>query len=162
MKGRCNLVKNILTIVIAALLIIGLIASQHHAQNSTPPAFTVTGMSVPWTGTVASGVVTSASAMSGTISTQVVAGQASKFIYINSCHLSNNHASVDTSIQLQNGSGGTVLDEVLVPHASVGRDITYPTPLKVPTLGNGLFLKNVTTGSSTYGGCQGFATNTGY
>jgi hypothetical protein len=104
-----------------------------------------------------------ASLMTGTASTQVIAGVASNYLYITSCHFSNNHASVDTLEVLQNGSGGTALNGAgnLNPHGA-GNNVTYNRPLKVGTLGNGLYVANSTTGSSTTVDCQGFASGNSY
>ena len=48
-------------------------------------------------------------AMTGTTSRSVIAGTASNYLYIYSCSVNNTHASVDTLVDLQDGSGGTVL-----------------------------------------------------
>lgn len=113
----------------------------------------------PWPGTFQQGVVTTA--MTGTTSTQVIAGTASNYLYITSCHFSNDHASTDTLELLQDGSGGTSLTKVMNPHG-FGNNVIFPTPLKIPTVGNGLYVANVTTSSSTYVDCEGFISTVSY
>jgi hypothetical protein len=95
------------------------------------------------------------SAMTGTTSTAVVAAVASNYLYITQCSFSNDHASTSTLMKLQDGSGGTTLWEGMVPFGG-GSNVTWPVPLKVPTIGNGLYVANVTTSSSTYASCSGF------
>lgn len=100
-------------------------------------------------------------AMTGTTSTQVIAAVASNYLYITSCSFSNDHASVSTYMTLQDGSGGTALWSGLVPFGG-GREKPFPTPLKVPTIGNALYVVNVTTGSSTKASCNGFSSTISY
>jgi len=123
------------------------------ANSATNPLVTV------FPGTIVSGTITSA--MTGTTSTSLVSGTASNYLYICSCALSNDHASVSTTMILQDGSGGTTLWKGLVPFGG-GSNITFPTPLKVPTAGNALYIANVTTGSSTYASCSGFRSTVSY
>lgn len=101
------------------------------------------------------------SAMTGTTSTSLVSATTGQYLYIQSCHASNDHASTDTLIVLQNGSGGTTLDTLMVPHGG-GNDPIYSPWLKVLTIGNALFAANVTTSSSTYIACFGFRSATSY
>ena len=109
-----------------------------------------------------------ASAMTGTTSTQVIAGSASNYLYISGCRISNSSLTVSTDISFQDGSGGTIIDNVPAPAGTVattgtaGAIVTYPTPLKVLTIGNGLFVANVTTGSSTKVYCNGFKSTVSY
>jgi hypothetical protein len=115
---------------------------------------------IPWaSGTLVTGVVTTA--MTNTASNQVIAGAASNYLYITSCHASNDHASTDTLMLLQNGSGGSTIGKFMVPHGG-GNDLNWPTPIAVSTAGNGLFAANVTTASSTYIECTGFKSTTQY
>ncbi len=102
-----------------------------------------------------------ATAMTGTTSTSVIAGVSSNYLYIQSCSFSNDHASVSTYMSLQDGSGGTVIWAGYVPFG-LGREVNWPMGLKVPTAGNGLFVANVTTGSSTKVYCQGYTTTVSY
>jgi hypothetical protein len=91
----------------------------------------------------------------------VIAGVGSNYQYITSCSFANDSTSVSTLMKLQDGTGGTALWMGMVPYLS-GNNITFPTPLKVPTVGNGLFVVNVTTGSSTYCSCSGFRSTVSY
>lgn len=101
------------------------------------------------------------SAMTGTTSTQLVAAVGGSFLYVTSCQFSNDHATQDTTMLLQDGSGGTTIWKGNVPHGG-GSNVLFPSPLKVPTRGNALYTVNVTTGSSTYAACQGFSSTTSY
>ena len=125
------------------------------------------GSVAPWAGgTFKSGAITSA--MTGTTSTSVIAGVGSNYLYITNCTASNGSTTVSTDILLQDGTGGTTLYVLPAPAAAVattgggGGTFTFPTPLKVPTVGNGLFAANVTTSSSTKLSCSGFASTTSY
>lgn len=118
-------------------------------------------------GPLVSGVVTSA--MTGTTSTSVVSGTGSNYLYIQSCIVSNSSLTVSTDINLQDGSGGTVLYVLPAPAAAVattgGGGATHyfgDYGLKVPTSGNALFAVNVTTGSSTKISCNGYRSTVSY
>lgn len=76
-------------------------------------------------------------AITDTTSTQVIAGTASNYLYITSVSVWNSSA-VDTYVKLQDGSGGTTLYNVPSPKGG-GAVITFPSPLLVTTLGNGLY-----------------------
>jgi hypothetical protein len=110
-------------------------------------------------GTLASG---GTAAMTGTTSTQVIAGTASNYIYVSSCSINNTHATVDTLVDLQDGSGGTVLWTFDAPKTYGGESHTFDPPLKVPTSGNGLFAVDETTGASVKIFCQGFKSTTSF
>lgn len=115
----------------------------------------------PWAdGTLASGAITSA--MTGTTSTSLVGATASNYIYVTNCVFSNTDADTDTEMILQDGNGGTTLYTVPVPHLTSGAVVPFPTPLKVPTSGNALYVANVTTGATTKASCSGFKSTTSY
>lgn len=98
------------------------------------------------------------SAMTGTTTTQLIAAPpAGMRNYITSCTPANSHATVSTLINLQDGSGGTTFYSL--PAAAVfasNASVTFPMPLRQPTLATALFVANVTTGSSTFISCSGF------
>jgi hypothetical protein len=127
--------------VAADLYVAGTLAGIHNAAPVTSP------------GTFVSGVT---AAMTGTTSTQVIAAVGSNYIYVTSCSFSNTHASVTTMMSLQDGNGGTTLWTLIVPYGG-GNNVTFPTPLKVTTIGNALYVVNVTTGSNTFASCNGYA-----
>lgn len=102
------------------------------------------------------------SAMTGTTSTQVIAAVSSNYLYIASCSVNNTHASVDTLVDLQDGSGGSVIWTFTAPHGYGGEAHVFNPPLKVPTLGNGLYAVDETTGASVKVFCQGFSSTTSY
>ena len=133
--------------VAADVYVGGAVASQ---TNPVPTVFP---------GTLVSGAITTA--MTATTSTSLVGATASNYLYITSCSLSNDHASVTTTILLQDGSGGTTLWKGIVPFGG-GSNVPFPVPLKVPTAGNALYAANVTTGSSTYASCSGFRSTVSY
>jgi hypothetical protein len=133
--------------------------------NALPAGTNYLGGVRPWAdGTLKSGGT--ASAMTGTTSTSVVAGLASNYYYATNCTVSNSSLTVSTDISIQDGSGGTIIYNLPAPAAAVattgggGSTFVFPTPLKVPTIGNGLFAANVTTGSSTKVYCNGFYSTT--
>jgi len=115
-------------------------------------------------GLLVKGAVTSA--MTGTTSTSVIAGVSSNFLYITACTVSNGSLTVSTDINLQDGSGGTTIYVLPAPAGqtattgAAGGAYVFPTPLYVPTAGNGLFAANVTTGSSTKISCVGYKSTT--
>jgi hypothetical protein len=131
-------------------------AANSYAVGSIPPS----------AGVLISGAITTA--MVATTSTQVIAGTGSNYQYINYCITSNSSLTVSTDINLQDGSGGTVLAALPVPAGTVastggsGGMFVFPSPLKVTTSGNGLFAANVTTGSSTKITCGGFRSTVSY
>jgi hypothetical protein len=108
------------------------------------------------------------SAMTGTTSTVCGAAVSSNYIYLTRCTASNGSTTVSTDILLQDGSGGTTIDIIPAAAASVattgggGAIVTYGTPLKVTTLGNALYVANVTTSSATKVSCNGFASPVSY
>jgi hypothetical protein len=88
-------------------------------------------------------------AMTGTTSTVTVAAPtAGLHLYITSIIATNSHASVDTFVTFQDGSVGTTIWEGLAVHAGGGFVQTFPIPLRVPTVGNGLYVADVTTGAN--------------
>lgn len=125
-------------------------------------AITVTGgaLSVSTSGGVSSanyvsGVITTA--MTGTTSTSLLAAPAAGLRnYITQITVSNAHATVGTDIVIQDGSGGTAL--YVIPAAAVygGAAISFPTPLRQPTLATALYCANVTTGASTKVSASGY------
>jgi hypothetical protein len=102
-----------------------------------------------------SGVI--ATAMTGTTSTSLLAAPAAGLRnYITQITVSNSHATVGTDIIIQDGSGGTTL--YVIPAAAVygGAAISFPTPLRQPTLATALYCANVTTGASTKVSASGY------
>lgn len=136
----------------------GAIASGAFASGSVSAGAYSVGAIPPAAGILVGG---GTSAMTGTTSTSVIAGVGSNYLYITSCSFSNTHASVTTMMSLQDGSGGTILWQGIAPFGG-GNNITFPVPLKVATIGNGLFVANVTTGSNTFAFCSGFTSTVSY
>jgi hypothetical protein len=102
-----------------------------------------------------SGVI--ATAMTGTTSTSLLAAPAAGLRnYITQITVSNSHATVGTDVIIQDGSGGTTL--YVIPAAAVygGAAISFPTPLRQPTLATALYCANVTTGASTKVSASGY------
>jgi hypothetical protein len=106
-------------------------------------------------GNLVSGVT--ASAMTGTASTQVVAAVANKRLFVTRVNCNNASSSVDTLVTIQDGSGGTTLDILAAAHgySSPGETNTYP--LFVTSAGNGLYAADATTGASVNCSASGFA-----
>lgn len=106
-------------------------------------------------------------AMTGTTSTLVITGVAGNYLYITQCSPSNTSTTVSTEMILQDNSGGTTLYTIPAPQLGTaggggGYPVSFPVPLKVPTLGDSLYVANVTTGSSTKISCTGFTTIVSY
>lgn len=112
----------------------------------------------PWPGPLLPPSVIS-TAMTGTTSTQVVAAVVGSYLYLTGCQFSNDHASQDTMMLLQDGNAGATIWKGNVPHGG-GNNPPFTGWLPVPTRGNPVFAVNVTTGSSTYVACQGFSSPT--
>lgn len=142
------------TVALSVIItLVGIVLFTPHSILAQPPVRSF-GVAY-WGGISAQGVITTA--MIATTSTSLVTGTAGRTLYLSSCSFSNDHATVDTLMRLQDGSGGTTIWQGLVPHGG-GREVSWPdSPLKVPTAGNSLFVVNVTTGSSTYAACVGSA-----
>lgn len=150
-RTRLERLKTIGLSVIITLAAIVLFAP--HSILAQPP---VRAFGVPyWGGTSAQGTITTA--MVATTSTLLVTGTAGRNLYISSCSFANDHATVDTLMRLQDGSGGSTIWQGMVPHGGGNIPIWPDSPLKVPTAGNSLYVVNVTTGSSTYASCVGSA-----
>lgn len=91
-----------------------------------------------------------------TTSTQVIAGVSSNYLRIGQVTVQNSHASVDTWVLLQDGSGGTTLYSIFAPHGGGGAALTFPMGLLVPTVATGLFFACVTTGTATRVSAAGY------
>jgi hypothetical protein len=91
-------------------------------------------------------------AMTGTTSTAVTgmgAPGANLYNYITSIVIGNSHATVDTFVELQDGSGGTTFFTLPAKCVYGGVALTFPKPLKQPTANTALYAKNSTTGANT-------------
>ena len=102
-----------------------------------------------------SGVISSA--MTGTTSTSLIAAPASGLRnYITQITVSNTHATVGTNLEIQDGNGGATY--YIIPAAAVygGATLTFPTPLKQPTTATAVYVKNTTTGASTFCSASGY------
>jgi hypothetical protein len=125
-------------------------------------AVTVTGgaLSVSSSGGISpanyvSGAITTP--MTGTTSTSLLAAPAAGLRnYITQITVSNAHATVGTDIIIQDGSGGTTLYVIPAAAAYGGAAISFPTPLRQPTLATALYCANVTTGASTKVSASGY------
>lgn len=112
-----------------------------------------------WGGSLVKGTTGS---MTGTTSTSVISAVASNYLYVTQCVITQSSTTVGTAINLQDGSGGTTLYTLPAPAAAnsvvvTGAVIPFPSPIKVPTLGNALYAANVTTSSAVILSCSGFA-----
>jgi hypothetical protein len=99
------------------------------------------------------------SAMTATTSTALTGmgapGAALRW-YVTACTVSNSHATVGTMINLQDGSGGATIWQFPAAPAYGGATTTFPTAIRQPTLNNGIFAVNATTGSNTFVSCTGY------
>lgn len=97
------------------------------------------------------------SAMTATTSTSLISAPASGLRnYITHIIGTNSHATVGTFINIQDGSGGTVLYSGYAAAVGGGFSITFPTPLRQPTTATALYVVNVTTGSNTVVAASGY------
>lgn len=94
-------------------------------------------------------------AMTGTASTQVIAGVVSTKLYITHMSCVNSHATVGTFVTVQDGSGGTAL-ATLAAASVFGGDEASGGILFSTTAGNGLFVADVTTGANVICNASGF------
>lgn len=98
-------------------------------------------------------------AIDSTTSTQVIAGTASNYLYITAVSVYNSTSTADTYVKLQDGSGGTTLFNLPAPKLS-GATIAFPTPLLVPTSGNGLFAAPAADSDAIFVSAVGFIATT--
>lgn len=101
-----------------------------------------------------SGVITTP--MTVTTSTLLVAAPASGLRnYITEISCVNAHATVDTLVNIQDGSGGTTIAQLSAPHAYGGHQKSSAM-IRQPTTATGLYVANVTTGASVTCSASGF------
>jgi hypothetical protein len=96
-------------------------------------------------------------AMTGTTSTSLIPAPAAGLRnYVTQITVSNSHATVGTDLIIQDGVSGATI--YTIPAAAVygGSVITFPTPLRQPTLATALACANVTTGASTKVSASGY------
>lgn len=140
------------------------IAVTCNATNCPPGGPQLPGSSVAIVYSYENGVQgVTASPMTGTSSTQVIGGVASNYMYISSCSVGNTNGSVNTFVDLQDGSGGTVIYKLTAADNGGGESKSFGDhPIHVPTLGNGLFAADETTGANVNVSCNGFVSTNKY
>lgn len=125
------------------------------ASGSIPAGTNHIGEVAPTTSNLTKGTITSA--MTGTTSTLLLAAPAAgTYNYITQITCWNSHASVDTGVDLQDGSGGTVFYSIPAAHSYGGSAISFSAPLKQPTAATGLYVVDETTGASVKCSASGF------
>jgi hypothetical protein len=135
-------------IVALVVALAGLLVTRALPQNATYPAPIINGFPLV-TGTTA--------AMTGTTPTQVLAAVATKKLFVTFVKCNNSNATVSTLVQIQDGSGGTVLDTLAAGANYSGEVNQNFLPLFATTAGNGLFAQDVTTGASVICSASGFS-----
>lgn len=113
----------------------------------------------PSNGTLALGstfVKGTTAAMTGTTSTQIIAAVTSNRIYVTAIKCNNSSATA-TLVQIQDGSGGTVLETLAAGATYGGEARSGSTPLFWTTSGNGLYAADVTTGASVICTASGYS-----
>ena len=96
-------------------------------------------------------------AMTGTTSTVTIAAPtAGLHNYITSVIATNSHATVNTFVEFQDGSGGTILWEGEAQSLGGGFVTSFNPPLRQPTAGNGLYVADVTTGANVIACANGY------
>jgi hypothetical protein len=114
----------------------------------------------PWAnGTLATGT---SGAVTGTSTTPIIAGTASNYTYITNCLVINSHATVGTVVTLEEETSGTDLYVGYAAALGGGFVLSFPTPLKVPTVAKGINVLNGTTGANVYASCTGFKSTVSY
>lgn len=91
-----------------------------------------------------------------TTTTQVIAAVASKKLYITSITVSNMSSATATRVDLQDGSGGTVIWQGPAAAAGGGFTHNFPTPIST-TSGNGLFAACGTTAAQVRVSAAGYS-----
>jgi len=138
-KALVATIRDPITIVSSQLSPLG----QAAASASTPVVLSTDQF--PIAANLVSGVISTA--MTATTSTQLLPSPGGGLRnYITSITVSNSHATVGTDVNILDGA--TVI--YVIPAAAVygGAVISFPTPLRQPTLATAINAQNVTTGSS--------------
>lgn len=88
-------------------------------------------------------------AMTGTTSTSLIGAPAGSLRnYLTQLICTNSHATVGTFVIVQDGSGGTTIYEGYAAAVGGGFSLSFPVPLKQPTVATALFVQDVTTGAN--------------
>ncbi len=96
-------------------------------------------------------------AMTGTTSTSLLAAPTTGLRnYITQLLVTNSHATVGTFVSIQDGNGGTTIYEGYAAPLGGGFSISFPIPLKQPTLATALYCADVTTGANVIVSASGF------
>lgn len=96
-------------------------------------------------------------AMTGTTSTSLIAAPAGSLRnYVTHLIVTNSHATVGTFVIIQDGSGGTTIYEGYAAPAGGGFSISFPTPLRQPTVATALYCADVTTGANVIVSASGY------
>lgn len=130
-----------------ATRVLNMDASGNVIDSSTPAAVYPYAAS-PVSGTTASMTGTASVAVTG------IGAVAAKYNFITQISVSNTDADTDTSIELQDGSGGTSFYTIPAPRG--GAVISFPVPLKQPTANTALFAKNTVTGATVVLSASGY------
>lgn len=99
---------------------------------------------------------TTSADMTTTASTSVIAAVASKKLYITSITISNMSSAVATRVDIQDGSGGTIIWQGPAAAAGGGFTIPFPKPIST-TAGNGLFAACATTAAQVRVSAAGYS-----
>jgi hypothetical protein len=86
-------------------------------------------------------------AMTGTTSTQLVAASGTDRIFMTSLVCGNSHATVGTFVDVQDGSGGSVIGVVPAGAVYGGSAVPLTTPV-VSSSSNGIYVADETTGAN--------------
>jgi hypothetical protein len=97
-------------------------------------------------------------AMTGTTSTSLIAAPGANLRnYVTQLVCTNSHASVGTFVLVQDGSGGTTIYNAYAAAVGGGFALTFPAPLRQPTLNTALYVQDVTTGANVICSASGFS-----
>jgi hypothetical protein len=107
------------------------------------------------TGSLVSGVITSP--MTATTSTLLIAAPGAGLRnYVTEISCENTSATTATLVDIQDGSGGTVIAILTAPINYGGHQKSFPAPLRQPTLNTALYVVNETTGASVKCSATGY------
>jgi hypothetical protein len=76
--------------------------------------------------------------------------------YVTEISCPNAHASVDTLVNIQDGSGGAVIAQLTSPHNFGAHEKPFPAPLRQPTTNTALYAVDTVTGASVTCSATGF------
>lgn len=94
--------------------------------------------------------------ITNTTATTIIAGTASNYLYVTSILVTNSHATVSTFVNITEETSGTVLASGYALAAGGGFSLTFPSPMRLPTIAKAIQATCVTTGANVRASAVGF------